>query len=64
MKKKDKPIVSYEAAMTELKEIVAQFQEEAVSIDELSEQVKRAAALIQYCREKLRATEEEVNGLF
>jgi len=56
--------ISYEDAIKELQETVAQLQEDEVSIDELSEKVKRAAALIAYCREKLRSTEEEIGGLF
>ena len=56
--------ISYEDAIKELQETVAQLQEDEVSIDELSEKVKRATALIAYCREKLRSTEEEIGGLF
>ncbi len=56
--------ISYESAMRELQEIVSQLQEEVVSMDELSEKVKRAAELIAFCKDKLRKTEEEVNGLF
>ncbi|MEQ8703625.1 MAG: exodeoxyribonuclease VII small subunit [Phaeodactylibacter sp.] len=56
--------ITYEEAIKELQETVAQLQEDEVSIDELSAKVKRAAALITYCREKLRATEEEIGGLF
>ena len=56
--------LSYEEALQELQQIVAQLQEDAVSVDELSEKVKRAAELIAYCREKLRTTEENLEGLF
>ncbi|MCB0550506.1 MAG: exodeoxyribonuclease VII small subunit [Phaeodactylibacter sp.] len=56
--------LSYEEALQELQQIVAQLQEDAVSVDELSEKVKRAAELIAYCREKLRTTEESLEGLF
>lgn len=55
---------SYEEALLELQQIVAQLQEDAVSVDELSEKVQRAAELIAYCREKLRTTEENLEGLF
>jgi len=61
-KKKSKP--TYEEAMEELKTIIQQLQEATVSIDDLSEQSKRAATLIKYCREKLRKTEGELKGLF
>lgn len=64
MTKKSQPIASYETALEELQIIVAELQEESVSIDDLSEKVKRAAALIQFCKNKLRSTEEEVEDLF
>jgi Exonuclease VII small subunit. len=64
MTKKSKPISSYETALEELQKIVADLQEENVSIDDLSEKVKRAAALIQFCKSKLRSTEEEIEDLF
>ncbi len=56
--------LTYEKALQELQQIVAQLQEDAVSVDELSEKVKRAAELIAYCREKLRATEEGLESFF
>ena len=56
--------LTYEAAMQELQGIVNQLQEEAVSVDELSGKVKRAAELVKFCQEKLRDTEEELGGLF
>ena len=55
---------SYEEALQELQQIVTQLQEDAISVDELSEKVQRAAELIAYCREKLRTTEENLEGLF
>ena len=59
MKKKEE-ILSYESAQQELQQIVLDLQSEAVRIDELGEKIARANALIQFCRERLRATEEEV----
>lgn len=56
--------MTYEAAMRELQEIVDALQENSLGIDDLSGRLKRAAELIAFCREKLRATEEEVQGLF
>ncbi|MCR9099634.1 MAG: exodeoxyribonuclease VII small subunit [bacterium] len=56
--------LTYEEAIQELQETVAQLQEDEVNMDELSAKVKRAAELIAYCREKLRATEAEIGGLF
>jgi len=56
--------MTYEAASRELQDIITQLQEEAVPIDELSAKTKRAAELIRFCREKLRDTEVELDGLF
>ena len=56
--------MKYEEALEELQQIMARLQEEQVSIDDLSQQVKRAAELIAYCRNKLRETEEDIGGLF
>jgi len=47
-----------------LQSIIDQLQEDQVSVDELSQKARRAAELIQLCREKLRETEEDIGGLF
>ncbi len=64
MAKRKPNINSYEKAMQELQEIVDQLQEEAIGIDDLSLKVKRAAELIQFCKEKLRSTESDVTAIF
>jgi exodeoxyribonuclease VII small subunit len=46
----------------ELQKIVAELQNDAIGIDDLSEKVCRASELIRSCREKLRQTEEDVKG--
>jgi exodeoxyribonuclease VII small subunit len=56
--------MTYEEALQELQQIIAQLQEDQVSIDELSQQSKRAAELIEHCRAKLRETEADIGGLF
>ncbi|HEY0680054.1 MAG TPA: exodeoxyribonuclease VII small subunit [Chitinophagaceae bacterium] len=58
-----KQAMTYEAAYTELKQISDEIQSEEVTVDELAEKVKRAAELIQFCQQKLRSTEEEVNRI-
>ena len=55
---------TYDDAIKELQVIVEQLQNNEIPIDELSSKVKRAAALIKYCQEKLRTTEEELGELF
>ena len=60
---KQKTKLTYETALQELQSIVAQLQEEAVSMDDLSEKVNRATELLNFCKERLRQTEEQVEGL-
>ncbi len=52
--------IPYTEALLELEEIVKQIENDEISVDELSEKVKRAAWLIKSCKETLRTTEEEV----
>lgn len=55
--------ISYDEAITELETIVAEMENENISVDDLSARVKRATELIGMCRKKLSATEEEVNKI-
>ncbi|MET3879501.1 MULTISPECIES: exodeoxyribonuclease VII small subunit [Chitinophaga] len=55
--------LTYETAYNELQLIAAEIENEAVSVDLLAEKVKRAAVLIEFCQQKLRATETEVNNI-
>jgi len=64
MAKKQTEKNTYEAAMTELQKIVTDLQSETIGIDELSEKVKRAAELINFCKAKLRSTEEDISQFF
>lgn len=52
---------TYSAAFEELKEIVDQLESDNISVDELTEKMKRATVLMKICRDKLTKTEEEVN---
>lgn len=54
---------SYEKAKTELEEILEELERGETGVDTLAKHVKRAAELIRLCREKLRTTEKEVEGL-
>jgi exodeoxyribonuclease VII small subunit len=56
--------LTYEIAFTELQQIVHDLENGTISIDDLADQTARAATLIQFCREKLRQTETQVNELF
>ena len=54
---------NYTAAFEELKTIVAEMENGEISIDELSEKLKRATLLIKICNAKLTATEGDVNSI-
>jgi exodeoxyribonuclease VII small subunit len=53
----------YTEAFNELQNIVSEIEAGEISVDELSEKVKRAALLIKICRKKLTSTEEDVNRI-
>jgi exodeoxyribonuclease VII small subunit len=55
--------INYTEAFQELQDIVSRIEEGEISVDELSEKVKRAATLIRICRQKLTSTEEDVNKI-
>ncbi|MEM6321429.1 MAG: exodeoxyribonuclease VII small subunit [Bacteroidota bacterium] len=59
-----KKALNYQSALEELQTIVAQLEANAIGIDALSEKVKRAAELVQFCQEKLRTTEKKIDTLF
>ncbi|MDD2345419.1 MAG: exodeoxyribonuclease VII small subunit [Bacteroidales bacterium] len=52
--------MKYTEAAAELEQIVQDIENAEISVDELSEKVKRAAELIQFCNKKLTQTEEDV----
>lgn len=55
--------LTYELAYRELADIAQEIETESVSVDILAEKVKRASELIEFCQNKLRATETEVNKI-
>lgn len=55
--------VNYTDAFEELQTIVSEIEQGEISVDELSEKVKRAAQLIKICKSKLTTTEEDVNKI-
>lgn len=54
---------NYTEAFDELQQIVSEIEEGQISVDDLSEKVKRAALLIRICKTKLSSTEEDVNKI-
>ncbi len=59
--KKKEP--AFGEALAEVEAILERLENDAVDIDELSAEVRRAAELIQLCRRKLEKTETEVRDL-
>ena len=63
MKKNLEQPLSYESAWKELQQIVADLQAEAVLVDALAEKIERATQLADFCRERLRQTEAQLEKL-
>lgn len=55
--------MTYEKAYAELAEISREMEEGGVSVDRLTEKVRRASELIRFCQSRLRETETEVNRI-
>ncbi len=55
--------INYTEAFEELQIIVSEIEQGQITVDELSEKVKRAAFLIKICKNKLTTTEEDVNKI-
>ena len=55
--------INYTDAFNELQQIVSEIEQGEISVDDLSEKVKRAAQLIKICKAKLTTTEEDVNKI-
>lgn len=54
---------TYNEAIQEIEKIMSLIESEELDVDELSTKVKRAVELITECKEKLRATEEEIEKI-
>ena len=52
--------LKYDDAMLELEDLVREMEYGEISVDELSEKIKRSAYLIKFCKSKLKSTEENV----
>jgi len=52
--------INYTEAFKELQAIVSEIEKGEISVDELSQKVKRASVLIKICKTKLTTTEEDV----
>ena len=55
--------LNYEDALKQLQEIVNKLENKEIKLDELSISVKEAKRLVDYCRDKLDKTEEEIRRI-
>ena len=55
--------INYTEAFEELQQLVNEIEGGKISVDELSEKVKRAALLIKICKQKLTTTEGDINQI-
>ena len=55
--------LSYNDAIAEIDDILYRMENEDLDMDELSENVKRVTFLINFCREKILKTKEEVENV-
>jgi exodeoxyribonuclease VII small subunit len=55
--------ITYTEAFDELQALVSEIETGEISVDQLSEKVKRAAFLIKTCKQKLSSTEEDVDKI-
>ena len=55
--------INYTEAYSELQKIVSEIEQGNITVDQLTEKVKRATELIKICKNKLSTTEEDVNKI-
>lgn len=57
------PAASYEAALEELEQLVAQLEGGQLPLDQLLERYQRGAALLSFCRDRLEAVDKQIKVL-
>ncbi|WP_024990259.1 exodeoxyribonuclease VII small subunit [Segatella albensis] len=55
--------LKYEDAIRELQSLTSRLEQGNMDVDSLGEQLKRAKFLIQYCKDKLTKTDEEIKKI-
>ncbi|GHU94838.1 hypothetical protein FACS1894156_3580 [Bacteroidia bacterium] len=55
--------ITYQQAIEEIESLLQQMENPSTDIDKLSEMVKKTLELLNFCNQKLRATEEEIAQL-
>ncbi len=61
-KKKKDP--NFDEAYLELQEIHEKIQDESVSIEEIAQLIRRSSELIQYCKDRLKGIESDIDKAF
>jgi len=59
----DNDNISYEKAYLELEAIINQLESDALSIELLAEKVSRAAYLLEFCSQKMRSIESDIQQI-
>ncbi len=54
---------TYEAALSELEQLVAQLESGQMPLDQLLTGYQRGASLLSFCRDKLKAVEDQIKVL-
>jgi exodeoxyribonuclease VII small subunit len=54
--------ITYQQSIEELEMIISQMNTGDIPIDELDSKVKRAKELLEWCKEKLRSTQESIES--
>ncbi len=55
--------ISYEEAFSELEVIINQLESDTLSIELLAEKVSRAAYLLEFCTQKMRSIESDIQQI-
>ena len=59
----NKKTLSYNDAIAEIESIIEKIESDELDVDELTKNVKRVAELLNFCKKKLKNTEEEVQNI-
>ena len=55
--------INYDNAVAEIEEILEKIEEGDLGVDELAEKVNRVSHLLKICRDRLHASEEQINKI-
>lgn len=55
--------MTYDVAYAELNRILADIQSDETGLDDLSEKLKKAAELSEFCKNKLRSIEDDIEKI-